>query len=308
MSNVFAENLRKLRLSKKLTQEQVAEHLGVTVQTVSRWECGNALPDVLRLPEIAKLYCVTVDDFYKSNSIAYANYAERLLSVYEKTGLPEDFLAAEIEFQKMIKLENMTMRDMYNYANLNDQMYINSRRKALDWYDKILARDHTEDPLSYYKALDFKIRISHESGDGYEKLIPYLKKRVERDRNNPNEWQSLCEGLYYCDRYEELDETLREAIKLFPNNGTLYIQLASVHEHYGRYDEAIKCYENAEKLDTEKHNEIFCKAVSYDIYMGEYEKSYNTWLELAKLYKNEGLEVDAEMAMREAEAVKAKIR
>ena len=50
------------------------------------------------------------------------------------------------------------------------------------------------------------------------------------------------------------------------------------------------------------------KATCYDIYMGEYEKSYNSWLELAKLYKNEGLEVDAEMAMREAEAVKTKIR
>ena len=85
MSCVFSENLRKFRLSKKLTQEQVAEHLGVTVQTVSRWECGKALPDVLRLPEIAKLYCVTVDDFYKSNSVAYRNYAERLAAVYKKT-------------------------------------------------------------------------------------------------------------------------------------------------------------------------------------------------------------------------------
>ena len=42
--------------------------------------------------------------------------------------------------------------------------------------------------------------------------------------------------------------------------------------------------------------------------MGEYEKSYNSWLELTNLYKNEGLENEAEMTMREAEAVKAKIK
>lgn len=96
MSTLFSENLRKLRNQKKMTQEQVAEILGVTVQTVSRWECGNALPDVLRLPDIAKLYCVTVDDFYKSNSVAYRNYAERLVAVYEKNRSPRGFPCSRV--------------------------------------------------------------------------------------------------------------------------------------------------------------------------------------------------------------------
>jgi len=308
MSNVFSENLRKFRLQKKLTQEQVAEHLGVTVQTVSRWECGNALPDVLRLPEIAKLYCVTVDDFYKSNSIAYRNYAERLVAVYEKTDLAEDFLAAEFEFRKMINSDEMTMRDMYNYALLNDVMYTNSRKKAREWYDKVLSRDHTEDPRSYYDALIFKNRIEREAGDSYDELIPYLKERVKSDINNPYEWSSLCEVLSYCDSYDEMGATAKEAIKLFPENGLIYIYLGAAYEHSNRYNEAIECYETAERLGAPEHCGLANKATCYDIYMGEYEKSYNTWLELAKLYKNEGLENEAEMTMREAETVKAKIR
>lgn len=40
MENIFASNLRRLRLSKNLTQEQAAEALGVSAQSVSRWECG----------------------------------------------------------------------------------------------------------------------------------------------------------------------------------------------------------------------------------------------------------------------------
>lgn len=40
MNQTFSANLKRLRLEKKLTQEQVAESLGVSPQSVSRWECG----------------------------------------------------------------------------------------------------------------------------------------------------------------------------------------------------------------------------------------------------------------------------
>ena len=70
---IFCENLKKFRLTKKYTQEQVANNLNVNVQTVSRWECGTTLPDVLTLPVLARLYGVIVDDFYKKNSVAYNN-------------------------------------------------------------------------------------------------------------------------------------------------------------------------------------------------------------------------------------------
>jgi len=307
MSTVFSENLRKFRARKKLTQEQVAEVLGVTVQTISRWECGNALPDVLRLPDIAKLYCVTVDDFYKSNSVAYRNYAERLAAVYEKTDLAEDFLAAEFEFRKLIDSGNMTMRDMFNYAFLNDQMYVNSRKTAREWYEKILVKDHTEDPYSYYSALNSKMRISRESGDGYNEMIPYLRERIERDKDNPREWASLCEALYYCGCIDEMETTVKEAIMRFPDDGLLFVYLGSVYEYYGRYDAAIECYENAEKLNVEDHIGFLHKAWCCDS-MSNYEKAYTTWREIAKLYKNEGLENESEMAKRHGEEVKAKIK
>ncbi len=83
-NTVFSENLKKFRIARSLTQEQVADALSVNAQTVSRWECGTTLPDVLTLPEIAKLYGVTTDDLYKKHSVAYDNYAQRLSAAYEK--------------------------------------------------------------------------------------------------------------------------------------------------------------------------------------------------------------------------------
>ena len=54
--------IQERRKALGLTQEQVAEMLQVSAQTVSRWECGSTLPDAMTLPEIARLYGVTVDD------------------------------------------------------------------------------------------------------------------------------------------------------------------------------------------------------------------------------------------------------
>ena len=71
MSQSFSQNLKRLRTEKNYTQEEAAQFLGVTSQTISRWECGTTLPDVMLLPEIARLYCVTVDDLYRDHIHEY---------------------------------------------------------------------------------------------------------------------------------------------------------------------------------------------------------------------------------------------
>lgn len=57
----FGEQLKELRKSKNLTQEQAAELLGISKQSVSRWENNSTYPDILFLPTLASFYGVTVD-------------------------------------------------------------------------------------------------------------------------------------------------------------------------------------------------------------------------------------------------------
>ena len=61
MKLYLGENMRRLRLEKDMTQEALAEALGVSPQTVSRWEGGASYPDVELLPEIAGYFDVSVD-------------------------------------------------------------------------------------------------------------------------------------------------------------------------------------------------------------------------------------------------------
>lgn len=57
----FNERLKKLRREKDLTQEQLAEYMGVSPQAVSRWETGATCPDISALPLLAQLFGITVD-------------------------------------------------------------------------------------------------------------------------------------------------------------------------------------------------------------------------------------------------------
>lgn len=58
----LADNLSVLRQIKKLSQEEVAEKIGVSRQTVAKWEAGESLPDILNCDALARLYDVELKD------------------------------------------------------------------------------------------------------------------------------------------------------------------------------------------------------------------------------------------------------
>lgn len=69
MTIYFGENLKKLRKSKDLTQEALAEFLGMSFQAISKWERGDTYPDITMLPTIASFFGVTVDSLLGTDMI-----------------------------------------------------------------------------------------------------------------------------------------------------------------------------------------------------------------------------------------------
>ena len=56
----FGENIARLRKEKGWTQAELGEKLGVSNQAVSKWELGMTMPDVMLLPDIAKMFNVSI--------------------------------------------------------------------------------------------------------------------------------------------------------------------------------------------------------------------------------------------------------
>ena len=56
------ENLKRLRSYNKLTQEDVAEKLNVSRQSIAKWENGETMPDLNKCKELAELYDISLDD------------------------------------------------------------------------------------------------------------------------------------------------------------------------------------------------------------------------------------------------------
>lgn len=67
----FGKRIAVLRRKAGLSQTELAWKLGVTSQAVSKWECGNALPDIDMLLELSHLYHVTVNEMLEDIDLLY---------------------------------------------------------------------------------------------------------------------------------------------------------------------------------------------------------------------------------------------
>ncbi|MBR6808548.1 MAG: helix-turn-helix transcriptional regulator [Clostridia bacterium] len=63
----IGNKIKELRHGRGVTQEQLADSIGVTFQAVSKWECGISLPDITIAPSLAAYFGVTLDELFDFN-------------------------------------------------------------------------------------------------------------------------------------------------------------------------------------------------------------------------------------------------
>lgn len=69
--------IAKCRKEKKLTQKQLAEFLGVSDKSVSKWENGNCLPDVSLYKPLCDKLGITLNEFFAGEKISNATFKEK---------------------------------------------------------------------------------------------------------------------------------------------------------------------------------------------------------------------------------------
>ena len=73
--------IKKLRRGRDMTQEQLAEYLGITANAISQWECDRTAPDITQLPLLAYIFDVTTDEILEVDS---RKYEEELRAILEE--------------------------------------------------------------------------------------------------------------------------------------------------------------------------------------------------------------------------------
>lgn len=299
MNLTLSSNLKRLRLQKKYTQEYVADILGVTSHTVSRWERNTTLPDVTMLPEIARLYCVSIDDLYKETSIAYENYAQRLAAVFESTQNPEDFIRADLELRKLDKNNNLTLCDMFNYGMIHQLMINYCTEKALYWYDRALEKGSDADEFYYWKTRMQKMKLCSFLGDS-DKIIKEQQQIVDDKTEDVNERCLLLSAYIFAGDYETAYQEFLTAINKFPNEWELYIHGGDICKKLKKYNKAFNYWDKAEELGTAFLDGKYSKAICLEE-LEKYEEVYNLWNEIADELNANGFDVEAKKAKEHAE-------
>lgn len=85
MMTKFAEQLKKYRLEKQLSQDALAEKLFISRQAISKWENGDATPDLENLVTLAAVLEVTLDELVtgKESAIKVTKKTEKSMNVWE---------------------------------------------------------------------------------------------------------------------------------------------------------------------------------------------------------------------------------
>ncbi len=84
MSKTIGEMLKALRKEQRMTQEQVAEALNVSFQSISRWENGLSYPDITLVPTIARLFDVSTDTLFDMDVSEREHTRERYEQEYKE--------------------------------------------------------------------------------------------------------------------------------------------------------------------------------------------------------------------------------
>ncbi len=70
MDLLIKDRIKEYRKRKKITQEALAEVLGISPQSISKWECGEGYPDITLLPSIANYFGITIDELIGNDELS----------------------------------------------------------------------------------------------------------------------------------------------------------------------------------------------------------------------------------------------
>ena len=214
----MGKEIRRLRQDRGLTQEALAAALNVTAQTVSKWECGNSIPDVQLLPEIAVYFGVSIDQLF---AMTPAQQMERIENRIYARGLFDEAEERQLEQQLGAFAEDPALKGQAEL--LLTKLYNNQAEQY-----RLLAVEHGKVAVEETKGDSDAVSelcnawgsyISDWNVRNHHALIAWLSDYCERNPKNrcPLMWlldnliddRRLAEAKQWLEKLAALDDTFR---------------------------------------------------------------------------------------------------
>lgn len=236
--------IKRLRREKDITQEQLAEYLGITSRAVSQWECGRTAPDISQLPVLANLFEVSADVLLGIDITQKEQRISELLKMAEKEQFSGYFKEAAAilrealhEFPNSHKIMAALMACSYREADEeeNKDRQTQLRQEVISLGERILS-DSTDDEVRY-SAIQHLCYTYSRTGEK-EKAAAIAKKMPERFLSA----QTLLATIYTgAERFRLLQEEL-----LMTVSSNLYCEMCFNNR---RLENGCTPYTNQEYLE-----------------------------------------------------------
>lgn len=199
MNEYFGKNIKTLRKGKNLTQEQFAEKIGVSFQSVSRWENCITYPDVEMIPLIARFFNVSTDYLF---GIPEEKKKEELKALRSEL---RDLDDSETERAMQIIRTVRTEYDLNDtFDGLCCDLYYSSVKKTKEIKDELrkmaeIFFESNPRPLEKSLSLQYFTRLEDEQ------YIPALLDRYAADDAESTRDALLYERYLYLDEFDKVE-------------------------------------------------------------------------------------------------------
>lgn len=245
----FGTKIKNLRNKRGITQEALAKAMGVTPQTISKWENDVTMPDVALLPELSVFFGVTIDDLF---SLDAKKQMERLENRIYEAGLLSETEATQIEetLREFAKLKENKAQALsliaelhLHQAEIHKRMGAELAKEALE-----LEPDNSSYLSDYCNAMesyipDWNCRNHHI-------LIQELQDFVKRYPDNRAASMWLLDNLMADKRLKEAEPELAHLAQIDTSyRPVLYRALYAAAK--GDKELEAQCYQEIEDNFTE---------------------------------------------------------
>lgn len=189
----LAENLKKYRIVKNMTQEDVAGSLGITPQSVSKWERGESYPDITLLPALAHIFETSIDLLMGMDSIRAEQAQHQIHSRAVACQKRGEYALAEKTYRDALLLYPNQPGMVLGLAST--LALKGNTAEAIQWMEKGLALSGNEKQKSTMRATLCFLYLKAEDVDKANRLASELPHaRESREAIQPLLQQSLTEA------------------------------------------------------------------------------------------------------------------